>query len=441
MTTTHEHSRLFAVEVVRCLRQAGFQALWAGGCVRDHLLGRVPKDFDVATDARPQQVRELFGFRQTIPVGQAFGVITVLGPPQAVPIEVATFRKDVGYTDGRHPDSVRFCDPREDAQRRDFTINGLFYDPLDDVVHDYVGGREDLAAGIIRAIGVPSQRFEEDRLRMLRAIRFATVFAFKIEPQTLQAIVEQSHHLSSVSAERTTNELRRMLTHPRRALGLDLIKQSQLWASLPELLAEPLSKDGERFEFAIRWLEQLSLADFSAAVSILILSAQGSAPSYIETPKGWRELQRLAEAMKLSNQERDCISTIIRSLPPILRLTADSWPEAQPFIAGIHGARCLEVAEAYSRHTGDHLEATALAAERFAWPAEKKDPRPLLDGEDLKALGLKPGPQFSNWLNQVRRQQLLGQLDSHEAAREWIIAQVQRSRASLEPSNQMPRQE
>ncbi|HBB74425.1 MAG TPA: tRNA nucleotidyltransferase, partial [Planctomycetaceae bacterium] len=161
-------ARDFALAVVGGLRRAGHEAYWAGGCVRDELLGRTPADYDVATAARPEQVREIFGRRRTLAVGAAFGVITVLGPRTAGQVEVATFRADAPSTDGRHPDGVTFCSAREDARRRDFTINGLFLDPLTGEVHDFVGGRDDLDAGIVRAIGMPAQRFAEDHLRMLR---------------------------------------------------------------------------------------------------------------------------------------------------------------------------------------------------------------------------------------------------------------------------------
>ncbi|MCR4411750.1 MAG: CCA tRNA nucleotidyltransferase, partial [Thermoguttaceae bacterium] len=164
--------RQFAEEVVRRLRAAGFLAYWAGGCVRDQLMGLDPKDYDVATSAVPEQVRQVFGRRRTVAVGAAFGVITVVGPPGAGQIEVATFRSDRTYSDGRHPDEVVFSSPEEDAARRDFTINGLFYDPVAQEVIDYVGGRDDLARRLLRAIGDPRQRFAEDKLRLLRAVRF-----------------------------------------------------------------------------------------------------------------------------------------------------------------------------------------------------------------------------------------------------------------------------
>src|SRR5688572_25996293 len=175
---TPERQRAFALEIVEKLRAAGFEALWAGGCVRDELLGLVPKDYDVATSATPEQIRNLFGRRRTLAVGAAFGVITVLGPRAAGQIEVATFRTDAAYSDGRHPDAVTFTTAEHDAQRRDFTINGLFFDPVAQKIVDYVGGQDDIQRRIVRAIGDPRLRLREDRLRMLRAVRFAATFQF-----------------------------------------------------------------------------------------------------------------------------------------------------------------------------------------------------------------------------------------------------------------------
>ncbi|HLA85658.1 MAG TPA: CCA tRNA nucleotidyltransferase, partial [Thermoguttaceae bacterium] len=177
-----EIQRNFAQQVVRRLREADYESYWAGGCVRDQLLGLAPHDYDVATAATPQEVRRLFGHDRTLAVGAAFGVIVVLGPPGAGQIEVATFRADWDYDDGRRPRGVTFSSAREDARRRDFTINGLFYDPVDERVIDFVEGQADLAAGVIRAIGEPTDRFAEDKLRLLRAVRFSTTFGFALEP-------------------------------------------------------------------------------------------------------------------------------------------------------------------------------------------------------------------------------------------------------------------
>src|SRR5271170_6893354 len=195
--------RVFAMQVVRRLQEAGHEALWAGGCVRDELLGLVPKDYDVATDARPEQVQSLF--RRALAVGASFGVIEVLGPRshgRNLSVEVATFRTDGTYSDGRRPDQVIFASAREDALRRDFTINGMFFDPLKGELHDFVGGQDDLHARVLRAIGNPHVRFQEDKLRLLRAVRIATRFELAIEPQTAAAIQAMASQLPVVSAER-----------------------------------------------------------------------------------------------------------------------------------------------------------------------------------------------------------------------------------------------
>ena len=222
--TTSSPAREFAVEIVRKLRAAGHTALLAGGCVRDLLLGREPKDFDVATTARPEQVRDLFGHRRTLAVGASFGVIVVVPPrgSEAGQVEVATFRTEGPYQDGRRPESVAFCTPEEDAQRRDFTINGMFYDPVEARVLDFVGGEADLAARVLRAIGDPHARMREDKLRMLRAVRFAATLDFMLDEVTAAAVREMAHEIVVVSHERIAQELRRMLvdTHRRRAVEL-----------------------------------------------------------------------------------------------------------------------------------------------------------------------------------------------------------------------------
>jgi len=220
--------REFAVSVVKKLHEAGFQALWAGGCVRDQRLGRTPKDYDVATSATPDQIRDLFGRRRTLAIGAAFGVITVLGGKQAGQIEVATFRRDDDYSDGRHPDGVTFSSAEEDAQRRDFTINGLFHNPLTGQDIDYVNGSDDLQAKMIRAIGNPHERLAEDKLRMLRAVRFAATFDFTIEENTFAALHEHAHELTVVSAERISEEMRRMLVHSSRRTAVELLAVTRL---------------------------------------------------------------------------------------------------------------------------------------------------------------------------------------------------------------------
>ena len=232
-----EQQRRFALDVVCQLRAAGFEAYWAGGCVRDELLGRTPKDYDVATNATPPEIRDLFGNRRTLPLGAAFGVITVLGPRPAGMIEVATFRQDAEYSDGRHPDHVTFSSAREDAARRDFTINGMFFDPVNRQVIDFVGGQDDLRNRLIRAIGPPRLRFGEDKLRMLRAVRFVAAFDFLIDAETAAALREMADQIAVVSPERIAMEMRRVLTEPGRVQGVRLLVELGLAeAVLPEIV-------------------------------------------------------------------------------------------------------------------------------------------------------------------------------------------------------------
>ena len=223
--------------VFRTLRQNGHEAWLVGGCVRDLLLDRPPKDYDIVTDAVPERIMELFP--KTIAVGKAFGIITVLAGDDALPVEVATFRLDGGYADGRHPDAIQFASAREDVLRRDFTLNALLWDPDDGRILDYVGGYEDIQNRLIRAIGDPARRFAEDKLRMLRAIRFATTLDFAIEPATFAAIQREAGRLTQISAERIRQELFRLLTeaqHPGRALAL-LQESGLLPVILPEVSA------------------------------------------------------------------------------------------------------------------------------------------------------------------------------------------------------------
>ena len=230
--------REFAIDVLRTLQSAGYQALWAGGCVRDELLGLTPKDYDIATDARPEQVQSLF--RRTVAVGASFGVIEVLGPRRQgdfLKVEVATFRSDVSYSDGRHPDAVVYASAHEDAWRRDFTVNGMFSDPLKGELLDFVGGRADLEARVLRSIGDPPKRFQEDKLRLLRAVRIAARFDLTIEPATAAAIKAMAAELPVVSAERIAKELRQLLVHPRRTRALNLMFElGLLQAILPVLV-------------------------------------------------------------------------------------------------------------------------------------------------------------------------------------------------------------
>ncbi|MHC4682376.1 MAG: CCA tRNA nucleotidyltransferase, partial [Planctomycetota bacterium] len=258
-------NRQAAIEVIKRLHREGFQALLAGGCVRDMLLGRRAKDYDVATDAQPKDVIQLF--RRTLKVGAQFGVVIVLFENQQV--EVATFRTESGYDDGRHPGSVRFSDAAEDAGRRDFTINGMFYDPLEKHVVDYVGGQADLKSRIVRTIGKPVERFGEDYLRMLRAVRFLTQLGFEIEPATWSAIRTNAGKIANISGERIAIELEGILAHPYRAVGASMLFES----GLADAIFPALS--GERADCAIAVLRQLrKKVDFPLALACLFAGCE-----------------------------------------------------------------------------------------------------------------------------------------------------------------------
>jgi tRNA nucleotidyltransferase/poly(A) polymerase len=402
--------RQLALEVVNQLRSAGHEALWAGGCVRDQLLGIAPKDYDVATSAQPEQVRELFGHRRTLAIGAAFGVITVLGKRPLAPIDVATFRTDGDYHDGRRPESVLFTDARHDAQRRDFTINGLFFDPIAEQVVDYVGGVADLEARIVRAIGDPLRRFTEDRLRMLRAVRFAATYDFALEPATLRAIQTMADQVAKVSSERIAAELRRMLLHASRSRGLTLLEESTLLAAiLPELAPHAAANDA-RWKAAHGRLQRLDAPTFPLALA-------GALQGMVEPA----EAQQLGRRLRLSNKEIDRTVWLMKHLPNIHEAEKLPWPRLQRLLSHEGSGELLALAEAALPVDDPGLTRCRV---QMARPAEEWNPPPLVTGDDLLAHGLRSGKHFSALLEHLRDQQLDGTLHNREealaAAVKWI---------------------
>ena len=398
--------REFAIEVTEKLQSAGYEALWAGGCVRDQMLGIEPKDYDVATIALPEQVRELFGKRRTLPIGASFGVITVLGPKSAGQIEVATFRRDGGYTDGRRPDAVEFTDAKEDALRRDFTINGMFYDPIAEEVHDFVGGVEDLQSRLIRAIGNPESRIDEDKLRMLRAIRFASTYDFKIESATMEAIRQHAPEIQVVSGERIGTEMRKVLTHPNRAIGMQLLRQSNL---LDQIFPQGpgLYHDQQQWERMLVALKQLPTKNFCCALSLVLRLDPVSNP-----------VAKLFHQWKLSNEEKKSIQWILAKMSDLAAAHQQPWSVIQPLLIKPDAERCVTVVEQWHRaaHPGESTEGTEFCRERLAWPSEQLDPPPLLDGNSLKQMNLEAGKIFGEILKTVRAEQLDGILTSVDDA-------------------------
>ncbi len=401
------NQRDFALQVARKLRDAGFESLWAGGCVRDQLLGIAPKDYDVATNATPDQVRELFGRRRTLPIGASFGVITVLGPRDVGQIDVATFRTDASYSDGRHPDSVAFTTAEHDAQRRDFTINGLFYDPIAKQVIDYVGGQQDLDARLIRAIGDPRSRLSEDHLRMLRAIRFAATYNCTIDPGTFTAIQEMAPQITTVSAERIGAELRRMLLDSNRAAALTLLRDSNLLRSIaPEVASLP----DELFALKKHHLSQLSVPTLPLVLATLLTNTSSH-----------REPVTICHDLRYTNKEAERVGWLLAHRSSLQNAPSMPWPSLQRLLIHPGITELIAFAEA-----SDSADAAALAfcRERLAWPPERLNPSPLLDGSTLIQHGLSPGPHFSELLERVRDAQLNGEISTRKEA----LALVDRSR-------------
>jgi tRNA nucleotidyltransferase/poly(A) polymerase len=425
LTPEASATRAFALEVVVKLRAAGYEALWAGGCVRDHLLGLTPKDYDVATSARPEQIRALFGRRRTLEIGAAFGVVTVLGPKGISPVEVATFRCDGAYLDGRRPESVSFSTAELDAQRRDFTINGLFYDPVEQRVIDYVDGQADLQRQLIRAIGDPYQRFEEDKLRMLRAIRFAATFDFALEPATLAAIQQQAGELVVVSAERIAAEMRRMLVHPRRALALELLQAARLLeVVLPEAAAfdaQGAATDPDearrRWEITLAMLSALHQPSFSTALSVVLRPLAGA-----------EEARAIGRRWKLSNEELEIVGHLLRNEALIRSAPSVPWPQLQRVLVAPWVEDLLTYASATSRVLDRDETGVEFCRQKLALPREELDPLPLLTGDDLKQLGLQPGPHFKRLLDALRD----AQLDKLVQTRDEAVAFV-RQRSAPSP--------
>ncbi|MEM6654639.1 MAG: CCA tRNA nucleotidyltransferase [Planctomycetota bacterium] len=401
---TDSPQRAFAEQVVARLREAGHEALFAGGCVRDELLGRTPKDYDVATAALPDQVREVFGKRQTLAIGAAFGVITVLGPRSmrkdgAGQIEVATFRTDGDYSDGRRPDGVAFADAEHDARRRDFTINGLFYDPQRGEVIDYVGGQADLAAGVVRAIGDAEQRFAEDKLRMLRAVRFAATLGFEIDPATADAIRRHADELSVVSAERIGAEVRRMLVDASRVRAIDLLQT----VGLRCLILPDLEKvNGEQFKQSMARLANLEVPSLGLAIAALLFELAVA-----------EDAIAMARRLRLPNRDGEHAAWLIDSVGRIGAIERGAWSAVQPVIAHDGAEDAIALHEAI---VGGPDAASRACRAKLRLPREQLDPPPLLTGGDLKTHGLAPGPNFSAWLTIVRAAQLDGEISTKAEA-------------------------
>jgi poly(A) polymerase len=412
--------REFAVDVVRRLRATGHTALFAGGCVRDLLLGRVAKDYDVATTARPDQVRDLFGHRKTLPVGASFGVIVVIGPRGTGHVEVATFRTEGPYEDGRRPTSVAFCTPEDDARRRDFTINGMFYDPIDAQVMDYVGGEADLSARIVRAIGDPHERMREDKLRMLRAVRFTATLDFALDPATADAVRGMAGQLVIVSAERIAQELKKMLVDPHRRRAIELCDDVGLLSViLPELDHE--FRDLERLETTLRMLALLNMPSFELALATLLhsLAAQTATPEPSRgSASGTRSVTyEICRRLKLSNEETDQITWLVSHQDTLLDAPVQSLARLKRTLAHPFRDPLLNLLRVKLLAADADLRPVLFCDEFLArTPQAEIDPSPLISGDILKSIGLNPGPNFKSILETVRDAQLNNEISTQEQA-------------------------
>lgn len=428
-----------ARSIVEKLRAKGFEALYAGGCVRDRLLGLEPHDYDVATSARPEQVEALF--LRTVPVGAQFGVILVLEGDAE--IQVATFRGDGSYHDGRHPESVHYTDAEGDARRRDFTINGLFYDPIKEEVLDYVGGHDDLEKRLIRAIGHPSERFAEDKLRLLRAVRFATTLNFTIDPSTWSALLQWTPKIHSVSAERIREEFCKILLSQNRLRGFDLLNESGLLRMiLPEMETlkgcdQPpdFHPEGDVFVHTRLMISLLPPTVSLPLVLSVLFHDLGKPPTRFVDETGRIRFNghegvsaemslRIMKRLRFSNEIIDAVIPMVRlhmsfKDVPNMRVATLKRMMARPTFDDeleLHRVDCLGSHGMLDNHA-------LLISKRNEFANQPLIPPPLLTGDDLIGLGWKPGKKFAEILRVIQTLQLEGTLNTREEAFAWIAAE------------------
>lgn len=435
-------ARSLAAQICHMLRDAGHQAYLVGGCVRDILLKREPVDYDVATDATPDRVQKIFP--RSLAVGAQFGVVIVTeGEDQ---VEVATFRSDVGYSDGRHPDQVIYANsPADDVRRRDFTINGLMLDPESGQVLDFVEGRRDLEAHIIRAIGEPERRFTEDKLRMLRAVRFAARFGYTVDPQTFAAVRKLAPEIHQVSAERIRDELTKLLTEGAARPGFELLDATSL---LPEVLPEiarmkgvpqppEFHPEGDVWTHTLIMLDGLQANGSPTLAWGVLLHDVGKPPTFRPASEtgdrirfdehvevGVKMAEAICHRLRFSNEETEQIMTLVANHMRFKDVTRMKVSTLKRF------ARLNRFPEHLELHRLDCLSSHgSLDAYRFVekflaeTPPEQVRPARLISGEDLKEMGFRPGPAFKEILEAVEDAQLSG----HLGTREQAIAFVQES--------------
>ncbi len=444
--------RVLAERICRTLQAAGHQAYFVGGCVRDILLGREPADYDVATDATPDRIRELFSPSSVVlEVGAKFGVMLVGEPGESaegslLTVEVATFRSDLGYSDGRHPDNVVFSKAaQEDVKRRDFTINALLMAPETNEVLDFVGGREDLSAGIIRAIGDPEQRFREDKLRLLRAVRFAARLHYAIEAKTFHAMQKLALEIKHVSPERVRDELTKLLTEGAARRGLELLAEAKLLAeTLPEItrmkgVEQPpqFHPEGDVWIHTLLMLEKLP-AGCPPTLAWGVLLHDVGKPATFKPPSqtgdrirfdghvevGVRMAEEICRRFRFSNEDTAQIAALVanhmkfKDVQQMKPSTLKRFARLDRFDEHLelHRLDCLS-----SHRMLDNYE---LVRRYIAeTPAEQIRPARLLTGDDLVAMGFQPGPSFKQMLDAIEEAQLNDLIHTREDAIEFLRSQ------------------
>lgn len=436
-----------ALEILQTLRRHDYEAYWAGGCVRDRLIGKPPKDIDIATAATPDHIMSLFP--KTVSIGKAFGVIGVIG--QETLYEVATFRKDHGYSDGRRPDRVQYADAREDALRRDFTINALFYDPVNDRVLDFVGGEQDLRDRIIRAVGDPGARFMEDHLRLLRAARFAATLDYTIEPSTRHAIATHAARIGRISPERIRDELVRILTEsvrPGDALQL-LLNTGLLAVCLPEVAAmdgveQPpaFHPEGDVFMHTRLMLDQMTTRTPEMVFAVLLhdvgkppTAAVGAGPDGETRIRfdghdkvGAQMAEDILGRLRFSNHFIETVTQCVRNHMRFMHVQEMRRAKLRALMASpsyqteleLHRLDCL------ASH-GDLSNYHFLQEYEKGLQQEPVLPPAWIRGEALIALGIPEGPEIGRLLKDAYARQLDGEAPDRESLLEWVKAQAHNS--------------
>lgn len=424
-----------AVEIVRILRGAGHTAYFAGGCVRDLVLKTLAHDYDVATSAQPEAVEKLF--QKTIPVGKQFGVILVV--LEGIQFEVATFRKEGAYRDGRHPSWVTSSESREDAQRRDFTVNGLFYDPLADKVIDYVNGVKDIRSRLIRTIGKAEERFTEDKLRLIRAVRFASTLGFEIEEETWNAVSKMAPQITPVSQERIRDELTKMLTRSNAGRGLQLLSDSGLLKEiLPEVEAmkgceqsPEYHPEGDVFIHTKMLLDKLENPTPTLAFSALFhdvgkpptFSRDGEKIHFYEHDRIGAEMTRgIMERLRFSNKEIEAVTAAVENHMRFMHVQVMREGKLKNFLTRETFPEELELHRIDCESSHGKLDNYQFLKDKLRhYKEEELKPKPLINGNDLIQSGIQPGPLMGEILRESYECQLENEFPTKADAVAWAM--------------------